>query len=122
MKGRISTPSRGALGALCLLLAGCGAFHPSVVQGSSSETALEQGVGQEFQKLVPHDTVVHDVYCHNRHRHGDLAACEITMIRNDPAPKYDYVVYFRGTRFTAQLTSSAGQTSWAPPETFGGGY
>lgn len=122
MKGRVSTLRRGALSAVCLLLAGCGAFNPSVVQGSSSETALEQGIGQQFQKLVPQNTVVHDVHCRDRRRHSSLSECEITMIRNDPAPKYDYVVFARGTRFTAQLTSSAGKTSWTPPETFGGGY
>ena len=104
------------------LVAGCGAYGPSIVQGSSKDTPLEAGIGQQFQKLVPPRTAVQDVRCVRLPTTTQAGVCKIDMIRDKPDPIYTYLVTKGGHRFLAYSASNNKGGSWTPPAGFSGGY
>jgi hypothetical protein len=108
----------------CCAVAGCGTYGPHVAQGSKSDTALDAGIGQEFQKLVPRGTAVRDVRCFpsTNPGGGGRGDCRITMIANKPDPGYTYRVVARRTRFVAEAASADVTDAWIPPQFFSGGY
>jgi hypothetical protein len=105
-----------------LLSAGCGAYGTSVVQGSKSDTALEAGIGQEFQKLVPAGTAVRDVRCFRLPTPTKSGECRILMIRSKPDRSYTYLVSTARHRFLAWTTGIKPGDTWIPPGSFSGGY
>ena len=113
-----------SVAAACCALAGCGSYGPSVVQGSRSDTALDAGIGQQFQKLVPRGTTVHDVRCFpsTSPSGGGSGDCRITMIDGRPEPGYTYRVVAHRTRFVAEAASADVTDAWIPPQVFSGGY
>lgn len=105
------------------LLAGCGAYGPSAVQGSNSDTPLEAGIGQQFQKLVPHGTAVKNVQCPKPPTRTLAGECKILMIDRRPDPTYTYVVTTTGKHKFLAYSSTVNQgDSWAPPSSFSAGY
>lgn len=109
------------VGACCL--AGCGAFGSSVVQGSKSDTPLEAGIGQQFQKLVPSGTAVQDVRCLRQPTPQLAGECKIRMIRGKPDPVYVYEVTTNGRhKFLAYSSTTNQGDAWRPPDSFSAGY
>lgn len=102
--------------------AGCGAYGSSFVQGSRSDTPLETGVGQRFQKAVPPGTTVHNVRCSRAKSHSGQQVCKIMMVGGRPAAAYTYVVFAAHTAFHAYITGANSGGTWTPPAVFEGGY
>ena len=118
MTGRARKLSGLMLIVPCCLLAGCG-VGSSAVQGSSADTALEAGIGQQFQKLVPPGTAVQEVRCRPRHHEEE---CDIRMMNGRPDPVYPYVVFASRHVFHAFDTTVSPGDAWTPPGTFSGAY
>lgn len=106
----------------CCVLAGCGAYGPSFVQGSKSDTPLEVGVGQEFQKLVPPGTTVKDVRCSRPPTRMLASECKIVMTKDKPDRGYTYLVSTGRHHFLAERSNVTQADTWIPPLSFSGGY
>jgi hypothetical protein len=106
----------------CCLLASCGTYGASIVQGRRGDTPLEAGIGQEFQKLVPAGTAVKDVRCLRVPTPVTSGKCKILMIEGKPDRAYTYLISTARHKFLAWHASVNPRDHWIPPGSFSGGY